>query len=167
LRSRPPQNTRTHHMHPHQKDPEPRHRPSLAHTLSMLSSSSDHTSSANKYQQHTTNRVSRDQHALITMDHSHHAGMDHGHMDHGDMGSEPMCSMNVSSAPPPLCSDQYSSRKRTDAIHLGHDKPLHSLPQLARDRHFLSDLVSDRRRGADGRLRSHPRSIAALRGTSG
>lgn len=113
------------------------------------------------------NYLHRHRQAVYTMDHSHHAGMDHGHMDHGDMGgSEPMCSMNVSSTPPPFAPRSPSSRK-TDALHLGHDKPLHRLPQLACDRHILPDLVSDRRRGVDSRLRSHPRSLATLRRTCG
>jgi hypothetical protein len=88
------------------------------------------------------------------MDHSHHPGMDHSNMDHGDMGSEPMCSMNASLTRP-LRHPNNPTNNKTDALHLGHDEPLYRLPQLARDRHVLADLVSDRRHRVDGRLRSY------------
>jgi copper transporter 1 len=84
------------------------------------------------------------------MDHGNmgHGGMDHGGMDHGNM-----CNMNVSlSSTAPLCphlsktyKQQETDDNETDALHMGHTKPLHRLQILARHLHHVTPLVPTRR----------------------
>ena len=79
------------------------------------------------------------------MDHSH---MDHGHMDHDMPGMDHghKCNMNVRCLKTRLPFLSYASLQSfplltlantyvLDALHMGHNGPLHRLPQLARQRH--------------------------------
>lgn len=92
---------------------------------------------------------------IFRMDHSHHAGMDMP--SHG-----PKCNMNVSHMP-------FSPQPLTvvtsipDAIHLGHDRPLHHLPTMAHLLHLHPPPLPRRRRPAHRWIRVGPRSQQTLR----
>jgi uncharacterized protein involved in copper resistance len=104
------------------------------------------------------------------MDHSHmdHGNMGHGGMDHGGMDHGNMCNMNVSlsptSSPTPEDAQKQGTdaRNNTDALHMGHTKPLHRLQILARHLHHVTPLVPTRRHATNSRLRTHPRNLSSL-----
>ena len=126
------------------------------------------------------------------MDHFHH---NHGGMDMGDGGGDsPMCSMNVRSQPncltiihntsPPapmpsshlahfrkrstILNESYSlNPPSTDALHMGHQQPLHRLQPMARNRDLLPRHLHPGRDGADGGLRGYPGNIEKLRSETG
>lgn len=107
-------------------------------------------------------------HPAFKMDHSH---MDHSGMDHGGMNG-PMCNMNVRSPSPYLrtqMQSQFPSRNSeanlviVDALHLGHNKPLHYIPLVAHPNGCRTDLLPPRRRCSDCRLRSHSIVLETIR----
>ena len=87
--------------------------------------------------------------------------MDHGGMDHGGMDMGHKCNMNVGHSLP--SKRDLLLTYTPDALHLGHDEPLHRLPLVA---HQL-DLHPPRlpRCGSDtyGRLRGCPRGEQEIR----
>ena len=123
------------------------------------------------------------------MDHSHH---NHGGMDMGDGGGDSaMCSMNVrlrttsnatihTTLLPRLCHLAHLQERRipckempsltltsTDALHMGHQQPLHRLQPMARNGDILPRDLHLGRDGADGGLRSYPGDVEELRGETG
>ena len=92
------------------------------------------------------------------MDHSHH-----GDMDMGD-GDSMMCNMNVRlSGRTDIDLFHLQLTRRSDALHMGHNKPVHRLSQLARHWPSHAYPVPHRHHGADSRVRSRPRSVETIR----
>jgi hypothetical protein len=100
-----------------------------------------------------------------------HSGMDMSSMDHGGMGHGGMdmpsdrCNMNVSDTEILyLLPRLRANNNLADALHMGHQQPLHHLPLLARPRHTLPHHLPSRHCRPGGRLRSHPLRRPTLRG---
>ncbi len=95
----------------------------------------------------------------------HHKHMGHGGMDMPTEG--PMCNMNVGEPHPSYrhnsgLADNFPSNP-ADALHMGHHRPLHHLPSVARPLHPLAPSLPLRRRRPHRWLRARARVEPPLR----